>query len=156
MPASIVRTWTILCHAGTQGQGAKARGRTNLLGGCAADADGALLVADHHHGTEAELLAALDHLGHAADLDDTLLETVVLLPWRPVAAESAALAAASAASPLTAALGTALLIGTHASPPGDRSHLRPTAAPQRRTLSELRQAGVRGRHARQGAVPGRQ
>ena len=74
-----VSSWVIVCP--------------HLLGRGAADADGALTITDDHHGAEAELLAALDDLGDAADLHQALREAVgVRLPVAPVVVASCACA----------------------------------------------------------------
>ena len=44
-----------------------------------AEADPALLVADHHERGEAEASAALDHLGHAIDVHELVDELAVAL-----------------------------------------------------------------------------
>lgn len=49
------------------------------MGGAAVRQHTAVPHAAAHHSAERQLLAALDHLGHAADLHHTLLELVLLL-----------------------------------------------------------------------------
>src|SRR5688572_3945169 len=44
-----------------------------------AEADAALLVADHHQGCKAEAPAALDHLGHAVDVHQAVDNVAVAL-----------------------------------------------------------------------------
>lgn len=58
----------------------------DLFGGGAADANLALPVSDDDDRTEAQLLTALDDLGHAADLNHLLVEAVALLARRATAA----------------------------------------------------------------------
>lgn len=49
----------------------------DLLGRGASDAHTPLFVANHHHSTKAELLAALDYLGDALDLHNALRELLL-------------------------------------------------------------------------------
>lgn len=55
------------------------RQATHGMGGAATRQHTAVPPAAAHHSAERQLLAALDHLGHAADLHHTLLELVLLL-----------------------------------------------------------------------------
>src|SRR5258708_40014701 len=48
--------------------------RRHFLGLADAEADDPVAVADHHQRAEAQVLAALDDLGDAADVDDRVLQ----------------------------------------------------------------------------------
>src|SRR5262249_59515989 len=50
-----------------------------LAGLAMAKTDAPLLVAHHHQRREAEALASLDHLGHAVDMHELVLELAVAL-----------------------------------------------------------------------------
>src|SRR5688572_29776920 len=56
-----------------------ADGLGHLAGLAVAEAHPALLVANHHQRREAEAFAALDHLGHAVDVHQLVLELAVAL-----------------------------------------------------------------------------
>jgi hypothetical protein len=46
-------------------------------------ANAALTIADNNHGIESEVPAALDHLGHTADLDHLLLQVALVVTLIP-------------------------------------------------------------------------
>ena len=63
-------------------------GKRHLVGLAVPSAHRAVLVAHHYEGGEREAPAALDHLGHAVDVDHALLELVRILLILPLASLS--------------------------------------------------------------------
>src|SRR6185312_9722561 len=66
-------------HGALRGVGRLADRLRHFAGLAVAEADAALLVADHHQGREAEAPSALHYLGVAVDVDELVHELAVAL-----------------------------------------------------------------------------
>ena len=77
-----------------------ANGTDHITGFADTDADLTFFIADNNDGPEAHLLAALDGLGNAADLDHPFLPLGVTLLSATIAAATTAVAAITASAAL--------------------------------------------------------